>query len=62
MILESVDLPDTTSFDFGVSLVFLSANYQKLNQEKTASWRIANSYSNLGLMGQLLNFNTDFDK
>ncbi len=62
LILESVDLPDTTSFDFGVSPIFLSANYQKLNQEKTASWGVAGGYSNLGLMGKLFNFNTDFDK
>lgn len=62
LILESVDLPETTSFDFGVSPIFLSANYQKLNQEKTASWGIAGSYSNLELMGKLFNFNTDFGK
>lgn len=62
LILESVDLPETTSFDFGISPIFLSANYQKLNQNKTASWGIAGSYSNLGLMGKLLNFNTDFGK
>lgn len=62
LILESVDLPETTSFDFGASPIFLSANYQKLNQNKTASWGIAGSYSNLGLMGKLFNFNTDFDK
>lgn len=62
LILESVDLPDTTSFDFGVSPIFLSANYQKLNREKTASWGVASGYSNLGLMGKLFNFNTDFDK
>ena len=62
LILESVDLPETTSFDFGVSPIFLSANYQKLNQNKTASWGVAGSYSNLGLMGKLFNFNTDFGK
>lgn len=62
LVLESVDLPETTSFDFGVSPIFLSANYQKLNQEKTASWGVAGGYSNLGLMGKLFNFNTDFDK
>lgn len=62
LILESVDLPDTTSFDFGVSPIFLSANYQKLNKKKTASWGVAGGYSNLGLMGKLLNFNTDFEK
>ena len=62
LILESVDLPETTSFDFGVSPIFLTANYQKLNQNKTASWGVAGSYSNLGLMGKLFNFNTDFGK
>lgn len=62
LILESVDLPDTTSFDFGLSPIFASANYQKLNKEKTASWGIAGGYSNLGLMGKLFNFNTDFGK
>lgn len=62
LVLESVDLPETTSFDFGVSPIFLSANYQKLNQKKTASWGVAGGYSNLGLMGKLFNFNTDFDK
>ena len=62
LILESVDLPETTSFDFGVSPIFLSANYQKLNQEKTASWGFSGAYSNLGLMGKLFSFNTDFDK
>ena len=62
LILESVDLPETTSFDFGVSPIFLTANYQKLNQNKTASWGVAGGYSNLGLMGKLLNFNTDFGK
>lgn len=62
LILESVDLPETTSFDFGISPIFLSANYQKLNKKKTASWGVAGSYSNLGLMGKLLNYNTDFGK
>lgn len=62
LILESVDLPETTSFDFGVSPIFLSANYQKLNAQKTASWGVAGGYSNLGLMGKLFNFNTDFDR
>ncbi|KFC24240.1 TonB-dependent receptor [Chryseobacterium sp. FH1] len=62
LILESVDLPETTSFDFGVSPIFISANYQKLNQNKTSSWGVAGSYSNLGLMGKLFNFNTDFGK
>lgn len=62
LVLESVDLPEQTSFDFGISPIFLSANYQKLNQEKTASWGVAGGYSNFGLMGKLFNFNTDFDK
>ncbi len=60
LILESVDLPETTSYDFGISPIFLSANYQKLNDKKNASWGISSSYSNLGLMTKLFNYDTDF--
>jgi hypothetical protein len=37
LILESVDLPEQTSFDLGVSPIFLTGNYQKLNAAKNAS-------------------------
>lgn len=61
LLLESVDLPETTSFDIGISPLFLSGSYQKLNSQKTASYGASLSYSNLKLVTKLLNFNTDFD-
>lgn len=62
LILESVDLPDTTSYDFGVSPIFLSGSYQKLSESKTYSFGTSLSYFNLGLVQKVFNYNTDFSK
>ncbi len=62
LILESVDLPSVTSFDVGVSPVFLNANYQKLSENKTYSYGVSAGYSNIGLMQKLFSFNNDFTK
>ncbi|MGS0747942.1 TonB-dependent receptor [Halpernia sp. GG3] len=62
LILESVDLPATTSYDVALSPIFLSGSYQKLTQSKTASYGVSLGYSNLQLVNKLLNFNTDFKK
>lgn len=62
LVLESVDLPQTTSYDFSVTPLSLGANYQKLNDNKTASWGISASYTNLSLVSKLNNFNTNFSK
>lgn len=34
LMLESVDLPDQSSYDFGVSPIFLNAGFQKLSDQK----------------------------
>ncbi len=60
LILESVDLPENTSYDLAVSPFFLSGSYQKLSDSKTASYGASLGYSNLNLVNKLLNFNTDF--
>lgn len=62
LILESVDLPEQTSFDLGVSPIFLTGNYQKLNAAKNASYGFSLGYSNLDLITKLINFNTEFHK
>ncbi len=62
LILESIDFPEQTSYDIGVSPLFVSGSYQKLNAEKNFSFGGGISYSNLELMKKLLNFNTDFTK
>jgi hypothetical protein len=60
LMLESVDLPDQSSYDFGVSPIFLNAGFQKLNDNKNSSFGATVGYSNLKLMQEVFNFNTNF--
>lgn len=60
LMLESVDLPDQSSYNVGVSPIFLNAGFQKLAEDKNHSYGATVGYSNLNLMQQVLNFNTDF--
>lgn len=62
LILESVDLPETTSYDVGISPIFLTGSYQKLSNSKTYSYGASLGYSNLKFIQKILNFNTDFEK
>ena len=62
LILESVDLPDTSSFDFGISPIFASGSFQTLSKDKTYSFGTSLSYFNLGLVQQIFKYNTDFSK
>jgi vitamin B12 transporter len=47
LILESVDLADQSSADFGLSTVGANAGYQHLSKKKNASWGVNYSYTNL---------------
>ncbi|MDH6251628.1 vitamin B12 transporter [Chryseobacterium sp. H1D6B] len=60
LMLESVDLPDQSSYDFGISPIFLNAGFQKLSEDKNHSYGATLGYSNLNLMKNIFNFNTDF--
>lgn len=60
LMLESVDLPDQSSYDFGVSPIFLNGSFQKLSNSKNSSYGASLGYSNLNLMQKIFNFNTDF--
>ncbi|EJL76221.1 TonB-dependent receptor [Chryseobacterium populi] len=60
LMLESVDLPDKSSYDFGISPIFLSAGFQKLSEDKNHSYGATLGYSLLSLMQNVFNFNTDF--
>ena len=62
LMLESVDLPDQSSYDFGVAPIFLNASMQKVNSEKTYSYGASAGYSNLKLMQEILNYNTNFSE
>ncbi len=60
LMLESVDLPDQSSYDFGISPIFLSASFQKLSENKNHSYGATLGYSLLSLMQKVIPFNTDF--
>ena len=60
LMLESVDLPDQSSYDFGVSPIFLNGGFQKLGDNKNYSYGATLGYSNLNLMQKIFNFNTNF--
>lgn len=60
LMLESVDLPDQSSYDFGISPIFLSAGFQRLGDDKNHSYGATLGYSLLSLMQNVFNFNTDF--
>jgi len=62
LMLESVDLPDQSSYDLGISPIFLNAGFQKLSDNKNSSFGATLGYSNLKLMQEVFNFNTNFSK
>ena len=54
LILETVDLPETSSGNAGVSMLNLSGGYQKLAKNKKSSWGFNYGYSNLSLAFKLI--------
>lgn len=62
LVLESIDFPERNSIDLGISPIFLTAGFQNVNEQKSKSFGIFGSYSNLGLMTKLIKFNNDFTK
>jgi CarboxypepD_reg-like domain len=49
LLLESIDLPERTSADFGVSYLGVNGGLQKLSKNKKSSWGFTYSYTNLAL-------------
>ena len=47
LILESVDIAERSSADFGLSTVGANAGYQHLSKKKNASWGVNYNYTNL---------------
>ncbi len=62
LALESIDLPERNSADFGVSPIFVSGGIQRVNTERTYSYGVTTGYSHLGLMQKIMKFNTNFEK
>jgi vitamin B12 transporter len=49
LILESIDLPEQSSTDIGLSFLSFNAGHQHLTKNKKSSWGINYSYANLWL-------------
>jgi len=55
LILESIDLPDQSSANLGISVLGLSGGYQQLAKNKKSSWGVSYSYTDLFLAFKILN-------
>lgn len=62
LILNSVDIPEKSSYNLSVSPIFMNGGYQHLSKNRKASFGGGISISSLKLMGKILNFNNDFSK
>ncbi len=62
LLLESIDLPEKTSANFGISYLAANAGIQKLSKNKKSSWGITYSYVNLSLVYNLIKQKFDYFK
>ncbi len=60
--LESVDLPERSEAQAGISPIFSFAGFQKVNKNKKFSWGTSYSYSNLTLYMKMIPQKQDFFK
>jgi vitamin B12 transporter len=60
LLLESIDLPEKTSADFGISYLALNAGIQKLSKNKKSSWGFTYAYTNLSLVYNLIKQKFDY--
>lgn len=62
LILESIDLPDQSSANIGLTVLSGSAGYQHLAKSKKYSWGGSYSYTNLGLAFAVIKQRQDYQK
>ena len=60
LILESIDLPEKSSADIGISVIGVNAGYQHLAKNKKSSWGVSYSYANLGLAFKVIKQKQDY--
>jgi vitamin B12 transporter len=60
LLLESIDLPEKTSADFGISYLAANAGIQKLSKDKKSSWGITYAYTNLSLVYNFIKQKLDY--
>lgn len=62
LILESIDLPEQTSANIGVSVIGASGGYQHLDKNKKYSFGGSYSYTNLSLAFSLIKQQQDYEQ
>lgn len=62
LILESIDLPDRTSANLGVTVLSANAGYQHLEKNKKHSWGFDYGYTDLGLAFAVIKQKQDYSK
>ena len=60
LLLESIDLPEKTSADFGISYLAANAGIQKLSKNKKSSWGVTYAYTNLALVYNFIKQKLDY--
>jgi len=60
LILESIDLPEKSSADFGISYLGVGAGLQQLAKNKKSSWGISYDYTDLRLAFKLIKQKPDY--
>ncbi|TCZ74784.1 TonB-dependent receptor [Flaviaesturariibacter aridisoli] len=60
LILESIDLPEQSSGQVGVSVLGVSGGLQKLSKNKKASWGASYGYTNVGLGFALIKLRDEY--
>ena len=62
LILESIDLPERSSANLGVSVLGLNGGYQHLSANKKSSWGVSYGYNDLAPVFSLISQKQDFSK
>mgnify|MGYP003477556964 FL=1 len=62
LILESIDLPEQTSANIGLTIINGSAGYQHLAKNKKSSWGASYSYTDLSLAFGIIKQKQDYSK
>lgn len=60
LLLESIDLPEKTSANIGISYLAANAGIQKLSKNKKFSWGATYAYANLSLVYNLIKSRFDY--
>lgn len=60
LLLESIDLPEKTSANFGISYLGANAGIQKLSRDKKSSWGVTYAHTNLSLVYGLVKQKFDY--